>query len=156
MFVHIIDFLTCYSAIIPQPKNQIVAQAKTSFVPRTHAAKLFGFVYGMFNIGTYLQESMLECLPVERVAEKLHPGKLIVVMASLLGWNSVRASDVENGEELIDALRCSCAVFPLVMPHRFRGKRCFDGFFSEGTSSPVLSEEESGVSLGRNSARVCV
>lgn len=30
--------------------------------------------------------------------------------------------------------------------HRFRGKRCFDGVFAEGTTSPMLSEEEARVS----------
>lgn len=54
----------------------------------------------------------------DQVADKLHPGRLIVVMATLLGWNSVRASDIKTGEELVDALRCSCAVFPMVMPHK--------------------------------------
>ena len=121
-------------------------QAKTSFIPRAHNAKILGFVYGMFFIGTFLKESMLECLPVGRVPGMTSvTGRLIVVMSSLLGWGSIRAKEFDNGQELIDALRCSCAIFPLVMPHRFRGKRCFDGFFSEGTSAPTLDDEEAAV-----------
>lgn len=121
-------------------------QVKTSFIPRAHAAKVMGFVYGMFYIGTFLKESMLECLPTQRVPARTPPGRLIVVMSSLIGWISHRVTDFKHGAELVDALRCSCAVFPLVMPHRFRGKAFFDGFFSEGTSAPVLTEEEEGVS----------
>ncbi|CAN0231207.1 unnamed protein product, partial [Hapterophycus canaliculatus] len=70
------------------------------------------------------------------------PGRLVVVMASVLGWNSVRAKEFRHGDDLMDALQCSCACFPLVMPHVFRRKRCFDGFFSEGASAPSLDEEE--------------
>lgn len=121
-------------------------QAKNSFIPRAHAARFLGFVYGMFFIGKFLKESMLACLPVERVpGHTSPPRRLMVVMASVLGWKSIRATEFESGEDLIDALQCSCACFPLVMPHNFRGKRCFDGFFSEGASAPSLDEEEAGV-----------
>ena len=121
-------------------------QAKTSFIPRAHAAKFCGFVYGMFYIGKFLKECMLSCLPVEKVPANTNPpGRLVVVMASVLGWRSIRAKEFRDGDDLVDALRCSCACFPLVMPHRFRGKRCFDGFFSEGASAPALDEEEAAV-----------
>lgn len=100
----------------------------------------------MFFIGKFLKESMLACLPVEKVpGHTSPPGRLMVVMASVLGWKSIRAAEFESGEDLIDALQCSCACFPLVMPHNFRGRRCFDGFFSEGASAPTLDEEEAGV-----------
>lgn len=130
--------------------KQIVDQAKSSFIPRAHAARFFGFVYGMFYIGKFLKECMLACLPVERVPRSTPPGRLLVVMASVLGWKSVRAREFRDGDDLIDALRCSCACFPLVMPHRFRGKRCFDGFFSEGASAPALNEEEAAVKNRRS------
>lgn len=114
-------------------------------MPRTYAAKVFGFVYGVFFVGTYTRECLLDCLPFDRIRSNLHPGKLTVVMATFFGWRSIRAQDFRDGEELVDALRCSCAVFPLALPHRFRGEACFDGFFSEGSSAPVLSEDEAGV-----------
>lgn len=126
--------------------KQIVDQAKTSFIPRAHAARFFGFVYGMFYIGKFLRECMLACLPVDKVPGSTSPpGRLVVVMASVLGWKSIRAKEFRDGDDLIDALRCSCACFPLVMPHNFRGKRCFDGVFSEGPSAPTLDEEEAAV-----------
>lgn len=132
-------------------QQQIVEQAKTSFIPRAHAARFFGFVYGIFYIGQFLMESLLACLPVERVGRNTSPpGRLTVVLSSVLGWKSIRAKEFRDGEDLIDALRCSCACFPLVLPHVFRGKRCFDGVFSEGPSAPSLDEEEAGVRMRRS------
>lgn len=123
-----------------------MAQAKNSFIPRAHAARFFGFVYGIFYIGKFLKESMLACLPVEKVPGNTSPpGRLTVVMASVLGWRSIRAKEFRDGDDLIDALTCSCACFPLVMPHSFRGKRCFDGVFSEGPSAPTLDDSEAAV-----------
>lgn len=138
--------LTSFSTTIQY--KQIVDQAKTSFIPRAHAARFFGFVYGIFYIGKFLKECMLACLPVEKVPGNTSPpGRLMVVMASVLGWKSIRAKEFRDGDDLIDALRCSCACFPLVMPHSFRSKRCFDGFFSEGASAPTLDEGEAAVSF---------
>ncbi|CAN0248178.1 unnamed protein product [Scytosiphon promiscuus] len=135
--------LAAAALVLEADIDKIVEQAKASFIPRAHAAKFRGFVYGMFFIGKFLKESMLACLPFERVPSKTSPpGRLVVVMASVLGWNSVRAKDFDDGEDLMNALQCSCACFPLVMPHVYRGKRCFDGFFSEGASAPSLDEDE--------------
>lgn len=133
---------------------QIVRQARDSFVPRTHAARICGVVYGIFYIGTWLKESMVACLPVEKVPHQLPAGKLRVVMSTLLGWDSVRADCFTHGDDLMDALRCSCAAFPLVLPHTFRGKVCLDGLFSEGASAPKLDDDESQVGDHLRQSRV--
>ncbi|CAN0206981.1 unnamed protein product [Ectocarpus sp. 6 AP-2014] len=137
--------LAAAALVLEADIDKAMEQAKTSFIPRAHAARFFGFVYGMFYIGQFLLESLLACLPVERVGRNTSPpGRLTVVLSSVLGWKSIRAKEFRDGEDLIDALRCSCACFPLVLPHVFRGKRCFDGVFSEGPSAPSLDEEEAG------------
>ncbi|CAN0470255.1 unnamed protein product [Ectocarpus sp. 12 AP-2014] len=137
--------LAAAALVLEADIDKIVEQAKTSFIPRAHAARFFGVVYGMFYIGQFLLESLLACLPVKRVGRNTSPpGRLTVVLSSVLGWKSIRAKEFRDGEDLIDALRCSCACFPLVLPHVFRGKRCFDGVFSEGPSAPSLDEEEAG------------
>ncbi|CAN0527580.1 unnamed protein product, partial [Ectocarpus sp. 8 AP-2014] len=70
-------------------------------------------------------------------------GRLTVVLSSVLGWKSIRAKEFRDGGDLIDALRCSCACFPLVLPHVFRGKRCFDGGLKTVTISPLYASTAS-------------
>ncbi|CAM9761677.1 unnamed protein product [Choristocarpus tenellus] len=116
--------------------DAIMEMVKTSFIPKTHEAKLLGFlIYGIFFIKSFLTECLLKHLPMEKVQD-LPKGKLTVVMSTMMTWESLRPNQFTSGRDLMDALLASCAAFPLALPHRWRGKLRLDGFFSEGGSAP--------------------